>query len=164
MLTSCGGPKNLLIPHAVSTAPVNTIHDLGLKPDQYDILKTVTETASVYCEYKGNTVKITSGDGDFSYKFQFDQKKGWKLASFQGAAELGYFSADLTEEESKTPRPEEFSRRVAMARIIKAVTDYKADGIVEPVVTTVSRDAGNHTVEFTSTVRAKLIVVKPTGN
>ena len=163
MLTSCGGSKNLLIPHAVSTAPVSTIHDLGLKPGQFDILKTVTETASVRCQYKGNTIKITSGDGEFSYKFQFDKNKGWELASFQGSAELGYFSTDLTEVETEAPRPEEFSRRVAMSRIIKAVTDYSADGIVEPVVTTVSRNAGDRTVEYTSTVRAKLVVVKPTG-
>jgi len=163
MLASCGGSRNLLIPHSVSTAPVSTIRDLGLKPGEFDILKTVSETASVRCEYKGSTIKITSGDGDFSYKFEFDPKTGWELDSFQGAAELGYFSADLTEVENHAPRPEEFSRRVAMARIIKAVTDYNADGIVEPVLTTVSRNEGDRTVEYTSTVRAKLVVVKPTG-
>lgn len=163
MLTSCGGPKNLLIPHAVSTAPVSTIHDLGLKPGEFDILKTITETASVRCEYNGSLIKITAGDGDFSYKFMFDSKRGWELVNFNGAAELGYFSADLTEVETSAPRPEEFSRRVAMSRIIKAVTDYGADGIVEPIVTTVSNNMGDRTVEYTSTIRAKLVVVKPTG-
>lgn len=163
MLSSCGGARNLLIPHAVSTGPVSTIHDLGLKSGQYDILNTVTETASVRCEYKGNTIRIVSGDGEFSYKFSFDEKKGWHLDSFQGAAALGYFATDIENVTSDVPRPEEFSRRVAMAKILKAVTDYNADGIVEPVVTTNATNAGDRTVEYTSTVRAKLVTVKPTN-
>jgi len=162
LLSSCGGAKNLLIPHSVSTSPVTTIQDLGLKQGQYDILRTVTEAASVRCEYKGNTINIVSGDGEFYYKFKFDDKKGWRLDSFEGAADLGYFAADMEEVASEAPRPEEFSRRVAMAKIIKAVTDYNADGIIEPVTVTNATNAGNRTVEYTSTVRAKLVVVKTT--
>jgi len=163
MLSSCGGAKNLLIPHSVSTASVTTVSDLGLKQGQYDILNTVKETASVRCEYKGNAIRIESGDGDFSYKFSFDNKVGWRLDSFQGAASLGYFAADIEEAASYAPQPEEFSRRVAMAKIIKAVTDYGADGIVEPVIVTNATNVGDRKVEYTTTVRAKLVVVKPTN-
>jgi len=163
LLSSCGGAKNLLIPHSVSTAPVTTIHDLSLKEGQYDILRTVSESASVRCEYKGNTINIYSGDGEFSYKFKFDDKKGWRLASFDGAADLGYFATDIEEVASEAPRPEEFSRRVAMAKIIKAVSDYSADGIIEPITVTNSANVGSRTVEYTSTVRAKLVVVKPSN-
>lgn len=160
LLSSCGGTKNLLIPHSVSTAPVTSIHDLGLKEGQYDILRTVTESASVRCEYKGNTINIVSGDGDFYYKFEFDKNKGWRLNSFEGAADLGYFATDIEEVASEAPRPEEFSRRVAMAKIIKAVTDYGADGIIEPITVTNATNAGSRAVEYTSTVRAKLVVLK----
>jgi len=160
LLSSCGGAKNLLIPHSVSTAPVTTIHDLGLKEGQYDILRTVSESASVRCEYKGNTINISSGDGEFYYRFKFDDKKGWRLDSFEGAADLGYFATDIDVVGSDAPRPEEFSRRVAMAKIIKAVTDYSADGIIEPITVTNATNAGNRAVEYTSTVRAKLVVVK----
>ena len=160
LLQSCGSQKNLLIPHSVSTAAVTTIKDLNLTKGQYDVLKTVTESASVICEYKGNAIKITSGDGDFSYNFSFDVKTGWRLTSFSGAASLGYFTEDYKEGETAAPIPEEFARRVAMARIISAAADYNADGIIEPITVTSATNAGNRKVEYRSTVRAKLISIK----
>ncbi len=161
-MQSCGGSKSLIVPHSISTASAVKVSDLDLKAGQYEILQTIVETASITCEYKDKEIKIV-GD-DFSYRFEFNEKKGWSLKSFSGAASLGYFLTDVTNENTldNTPRPEEFSRRVAMARIINAASDFGADGIIEPITTTVSSDAGKRKVEFTSTVRAKLISIKKT--
>lgn len=160
MLQSCGSEKNLLIPHSVSTAAVTTVKDLNLTKGQYDILQTITESASVTCEYRGNTIRINSGEGDFSYRFEFDKKAGWTLASFSGAAALGYFTDDYNDAPAAAPCPEEFARSVAMARIISAAADFGADGIVEPLTMTTASNAGNNKVEYRATVRAKLIVLK----
>lgn len=160
MLQSCRSEQNLLVPHSVSTVGVTTVKDLDLKSGQYQILKTISESASVICEYKSNSIKITSGDGDFSYKFLFDTRSGWKLESFTGAASLGYFTNDFNYAKSSMPSPEEFSRRVAMARIIDAVADLNADGIIEPITVTSASNIGNKKVEYRTTVRAKLISIK----
>ncbi len=161
LLPSCGSKKNMLIPHAVSTAAAVSVSDLNLKEGQFEILNTITETASITCEYLGNEIRII-GD-DFSYRFHFAPKSGWSLVRFSGAASLGYFADDVTPDQGgDIPRPEEFARRVAMARIIAAAADYGADGIIEPITYTTSSNSGRNAVEFTSTVRAKLISIKTT--
>ncbi len=162
LMQSCGS-KSLIIPHSISTASAVKVSDLNLKEGQYEILQTIVETASITCEYKEQEIKIV-GD-DFNYHFIYDaKKKGWYVKSFSGAASLGYFSSDIQDENARDnfPRPEEFARRVAMARIINAASDYGADGIIEPVTTSVASNAGNRKVEYTSTVRAKLIAIKKT--
>ncbi len=160
-LSSCKGSKSLIVPHSISTASAVKVSDLELKEGQYHILETITESASVTCEFKSKSIKI-NGD-DFSYKFEFNPKTGWNLDSFSGAASLGYFSNDVTIERNAIPNPEEFARRVAMARIINAVSDYGADGIIEPITTTTASNAGKNKIEFTATVRAKLISLKETN-
>ncbi len=162
IMQSCGGVKNLVIPHSVSTVGVTTVKDLDLKSGQYEILKTIQESASITCEYKSRQMKIKSNDGDFAYTFSFNDKTGWSLASFNGAASFGYFTDDYSSTFGEIPSAEEFARRVAMARIINAVADFGADGVVEPVTTTRVSNAGKNTVEFQTTVRAKLIKIKPT--
>ncbi|MCH5346457.1 MAG: hypothetical protein J1E63_05070 [Muribaculaceae bacterium] len=161
MLQSCGsGREYLVIPHSVSTVSSVGFADLKLKADEYQILKTISETATVKCQFKKNEIKVTGGDGDFTYTFHFDSKSGWALSKFSGAASLGYFAPDLTEEVYSVPNVEEFSRRVAIARIISAVTDYHADAVIEPVTVTRVNNLGNNTIEYTTTVSAKLIVIK----
>lgn len=153
----------MVVPYSVSTSGVTTVKDLDLKEGQYEILKTVSESASVVCEYKNDCIKIKDGEGLFSYTFQYDVKDGWKLKSFSGAAPLGFFTEDLNDNEVMTSIvPEQFARRVAMSRIINSVVDYNADGILEPITVTSVSDAGDRKVEYRSTVRAKLISIKPT--
>lgn len=136
------------------------MHDLNLKPNEFEVLRTISETASVICEYKNDEIKVVSGNGDFSYTFKNDLKKGWSLKSFSGAADFGYFSSDFEGKPSQVPNIEEFSRRVAMANIITAARDYGADAVLEPVCVTRASSAGNRKVEYTCTVSAKLIVIK----
>ena len=160
MLQSCGGTKNLVVPHGVNTSGVVTAKDLRLQENQYDVLRTISESASVVCEFKNTEVRISSGDGDFLYKFKFDSKVGWILDSFQGVAVMGYFTNDYTPGDDMVPNPEEFARRVAMGKIISAVSDYNADGIIEPVTITSVSNLGKNKIEYRTTVRAKLIAIK----
>lgn len=160
-LQSCGGArKYLVVPHSVSTMSSVPLADLNLKPGDYEVLKTITETASVVCEFKDDEIKVLSGDGDFSYTFKMDPKSGWSLKSFQGAAAFGYFASDYESKPEEAPNVEEFSRRVALARIITLARDYGADAVIEPICVTRASNAGNRKVEFSSTVSAKLIVIK----
>lgn len=160
-LQSCGGSRTyLVVPHSVSTISAVPMADLNLKPGDYEVLKTVSETASVVCEYRNDEIKVVSGDGDFTYTFKNDQKKGWSLKSFSGAASFGYFSSDFEGKPTEVPNIEEFSRRVAMSRIITLARDYGADAVFEPVCVTRTSNAGNRKVEYSCTVSAKIIVIK----
>lgn len=160
-LASCGTTRNyLVIPHSVSSASAVTVDDLNLSKGDYDVLKSITESASVICEYNGSSIKISSDD-EFSYTFTLSSS-GWSLSRFQGAASLGYFTSDLENHPSEIPNGEEFARRVAMSRIIRAAKDYQADGVIEPVVISIANDIGRNKVEYISTVSAKLISIKST--
>ena len=159
-LVSCGtGRKYLVIPHSVSSAAAVTVDDLNLSKNDYQVLKSITETASVICEYKGDQIIISDGNGEFKYKF-VQTKSGWVLSSFDGAASLGYFTKDFENRPNEVPNAEEFARRSAMARIIRAAKDYQADGVVEPVVISSANNVGRNKVEYVSTVSAKLISIK----
>lgn len=162
-LTSCFSSRSyLVIPHSVSSASAVTVDNLNLKRGEYDVLNSITETASVLCEYKGSEIRISGDSNAFEYVFDLT-KNGWILKSFYGAASLGYFSTDLISVNQEIPDAEEFARRVAMARIIQAAKDYKADGIVEPIVISSANNAGKNKIEYVSTITAKLITIKPTG-
>lgn len=162
-LASCGTGRNyLVIPHSVSSASAVTVENLNLTKGGYDVLKSITETASVICEYKGDQIKIYADNHDFAYTFTKSKDGNWTLSSFSGAAELGYFSSDLTNTQTQIPDAEEFARRVAMSRIIRATKDYKADGVVEPVVISTAKNIGKNKIEYSSTVSAKLISIKTT--
>lgn len=134
-LSSCSGVRNLVVPHAVSSADAIPVAALNLVKGDYDILASVTETASVTAKYTGNSLTVTSGDGDFSYYFLYDKKSGWGLRKFNGTATFGYLQTDAASPE-QMPEAEEFARRVAIARLIETVKDYGADGVLEPIVTT----------------------------
>lgn len=160
-LQSCGsGRQYLIVPHSVSTAASVGVDDLNLKPGDYEILKSISETASVICEYNNTNIKVTSGDGDFSYNFALNPKTGWFLKSFSGAAALGYFTTDHDSKPTVIPNPEEFGRRAAMANIINALRDYGADAVIEPVCVTRVSNLSSKKVEYTCTVTAKLISIK----
>lgn len=160
ILTACGGPKNFIIPRAVSSADAISLKDLNLTRNDYDVLSTISESASVKCTFKKNEIQITALDDNFSYKFKFDAKTGWKLDSFSGVATLGYFVSDMNETMSSIPNPEEFSRRVASARLINAVKDFDADGIIEPITTTMVSQESKNTVIFKTKISAKLVKLK----
>lgn len=161
-LASCGlGRKYLVIPHSVSSASAVTVDNLNLAKGDYDVLNTITESASVLCEYKGKQIRISGDSGAFYYIFK-QTPTGWVLSKFKGAASLGYFTSDLNNKSDGIPDAEEFARRVAMARIIRAAKDYQADGVVEPVVISSANDVGKNKIEYVSTVTAKLISIKTT--
>lgn len=161
LMTSCGGQKSLIIPRAVSSADAISVGALNLQKGDYDILNTVTETASVTATYSGKTLKLTSGDGDFSYKFKFNNSTGWNLVSFHGTATFGYLLQDASYE-IELPNAEEFARRVAIARLIEVVKDYGADGVLEPIVTTRASNASKNVVEYQATVTAKIVKIHTT--
>ncbi len=154
----------MVIPHSVSSASAVTVENLNLNKGDYQVLNTITETASVLCEYKGKEIRISGDSGAFYYIFrQSGIGGGWTLHKFKGAASLGYFTSDLVNNSSQLlPDAEEFARRVAMARIIKAAKDYKADGVVEPVVISSANNVGKNKIEYISTVSAKLISIQTT--
>ncbi len=160
-LTSCSGVKNLVIPHAVSSADAIPAAALNLVKGDYDIMTSVTETASVIASYSGSTLSIKSGDGDFAYHFSFDNKNGWSLRKFSGTATFGYLQSEVARSEDM-PEAEEFARRVAIARLIDTVKDYGADGVLEPIVTTRASNVGHNTVEYQASVTAKIIKIHPT--
>lgn len=160
-LSSCRGTRNLIIPHAVSTADAIPATALNLTNGSYDILASVTETASVNVEYKHNSMTVKSGDGDFAYWFTYDKNTGWSLRKFSGTATFGYLQTETHSSESM-PEAEEFARRVAIARLIETVKDYGADGVLEPIVATRASNAGNKTVEYQASVTAKIVKIHPT--
>lgn len=159
-LASCGGTKNLIIPHAVNSADAIPVAGLNLQKGDYDILASVTETASVTAKYSGKSLVITSGDGEFAYYFKFHPNKGWTLNKFSGVATLGYFLSDA--ESPSVPEAEEFARRVAIARLIETVKDYGADGVLEPIITTRASNAGNRVIEYQASATAKIVKIHPT--
>lgn len=158
---SCNGTRNLVVPHAVSSADAIPAVALNLTKGSYDILSSVTETASVTAKYSGKSLTVTSGDGDFSYYFVFDKKAGWSLKRFSGTATFGYLQSDASSPE-EMPEAEEFARRVAIARLIETVKDYGADGVLEPIITTRASNAGHNTVEYQATATAKIVKIHTT--
>lgn len=161
-LSSCKSSRSyLVIPHSVSSASAVTVENLNLSKDDYNVLNSITETASVLYENQGNQIKISDNNGEFSYIFKFTPT-GWVLSSFKGAASLGYFSSDLISQINEVPNAEEFARRAAIARIIRAAKDYQADGIVEPMIISSADNVGKNKIEYTSTVSAKLISINVT--
>lgn len=161
VLSSCSGTRNLIVPHGVNTADAIPASALNLKNGEYDILQTVSESASVTAQYKGNSLTIKSGDGDFSYNFDFDTRTGWTMKSFKGTATLGYFLTENTTVDGM-PQAEEFARRVAIAKLIELVKDYGADGILEPIITTRVSNSGKNTVEYQATATAKIVKIHST--
>ncbi len=162
LMTSCGGQKNLVVPRAVSSADAISVGALNLQKGDYDILKTVTETASVTATYSGTSLKLTSEDGDFSYKFKFNNSTGWTLSSFHGTATFGYLLQDASYS-VELPNAEEFARRVAIARLIEVIKDYGADGALEPIVTTRASNVSNNVVEYQATATAKIVKIHTTN-
>lgn len=163
VLTSCGGEKSLIVPHSVSSSEVVTPEGLNLQKGQYDIMKSVTETASVTVKYGNSSIKVMSGDGEFSYTFEQDKKKGWVLKSFSGAANFGYLGNVTKSSDAALLGGEEFARRVAIARLINDIKDYGADGALEPIVITRASNAGKNTVEYQATVTAKIVKIHTTS-
>lgn len=161
MLNSCNSVKNLVVPHAVSSAEAISASALNLKKGDYDILASVTETASVVAKYTGTSLTIESGDGDFAYYFSYDKKAGWSLRKFSGTANFGYLQTEAARSE-EMPEAEEFARRVAISRLIEIVKDYGADAVLEPIVTTRVSNAGKNTVEYQASVTAKIVKIHPT--
>lgn len=162
-LSSCGGQKNLIIPRAISTAEAIPAVALNLKKGDYDILKSVTQTASITATYSNNSLKIVSGDGDFSYSFKFDQKNGWRLDKFSGTATFGYLLQDVQDTTNNFLDAEEFARRVAISKLIDVVKDYSADGALEPIVSTRASNVKKNVVEYQATVTAKIVKIHTTN-
>lgn len=162
-MSSCSGVRNLVVPHAVSTADAIPAAALNLVKGDYDILTSVTETASVTAKYTGTALTVASGEGDFAYYFTYDKKAGWSLRKFSGTATFGYLQSDVSSPEAM-PEAEEFARRVAIARLIETVKDYGADGVLEPIVTTRVSNVGNNKVEYQASVTAKIVKIHPTAN
>lgn len=163
LLSSCAGRNYLVVPHSVSSASAVTVDDLRLQKGDYDVLRSITETASVLCQYSSNKIVISGDNGAFAYVFSLS-KNGWKLDKFAGAANMGYFTSDVInlQNSNEIPNAEEFARRVAMARIIRAAKDYKADAVVEPVVISSANNVGKNKIEYVATVSAKLVSIKTT--
>ena len=157
-LSSCGGAKSLVVPHAVSTVESIPFGQLNLKRDQFNIINTIQETASVQVKYSGSQITINDTDGTFRYQFSFNQNC-WRLDKFSGVATLGYFENEYNKRDNEVPDGGEFARRVAISRIITAARDYNADGVIEPITTTTTDGTGS-TITYTTTVKAKLIKIK----
>lgn len=158
LLGSCKGQRSLVIPRAVNIADAIPATALNLHKGDYDILKSVTETASITAKYTNNTLKIISSDGDFSYTFKSNPGGGWNLDKFSGVATFGYLLQESRESVS-LPDAEEFARRVAIARLIDVIKDYGADGALEPVITTRVSNVSNKVVEYQATVTAKIVKI-----
>ena len=161
-LSSCGGQKNLVIPRAVSTAEAIPAAALNLQKGDYEILKTVTESASITVTYSSNLLKIVSSDGDFSYSFKFNPKMGWSLAKFDGTATFGYLLPD-SHSTVDFPDAEEFARRVAISRLIDQIKDYGADAALEPIVTTRISNVSRNVVEYQANASAKIVKIHTTN-
>ena len=159
---SCGGPRALVVPHAISTANSIPMGALNLNKGDYEILNTVTQTASISVKYKRNSITIKSLEGDFAYWFKYDLKNGWFLKKFNGTATFGYL---MNEPESNGLLLDaaEFSRRVAISKLIDVVKDYGAEGALEPIVTTRVTNSGNNTVEYHTTASAKIVKIHSTN-
>lgn len=161
LIVSCGSHKCLIVPRAVSTSESVPAGALNLHKGDYEILKTITETASVTVKYGNNEIKVISGDNEFQYNFKFNPKTGWVLKSFSGTANFGYLTSDI-QNYVELPEGEEFARRVAIARLINDIKDFGADGALEPIVTTRASNVGRNTVEYQATVTAKIVRINTT--
>lgn len=162
-LGSCKGSQNVIVPRAISTANAIPAAGLNLQKGQYEILAAVTETASVTVNYGGNSLKINSGDGEFSYTFNQDKNGTWFLTKFSGTANFGYLSSEV-HPNAGMPMAEDFARRVAISRLIDQIKDYGGDGALEPIVTTRASNAGHNKVEYQATATAKIVKIHTTSN
>lgn len=163
LLSSCGSSqKSLVVPRSVSTVESVPVEALNLGKGNYEILQTVTETASVIAEYAGDKIRIKDSNGEFTYTFKFDSNKGWNLDKFSGIANFGFLLSDVQNNAESLPDAEEFARRVAIARLIEQVKDYGADGVIAPIVSTKATNAGGKSVEYQATVSAKIVKIYST--
>lgn len=167
VFASCGSSLELSTeplppPTAVSTINAVGLEELNLTRDDYQILKTVTANATVY-----NKEGIAMYDEDKEFSIIYGHEVGaffGKTRSqpesspiYSGLFKMGYLSNET--HEINYDNPFDLAHRLAIYRIINLSQVEGADGIIEPVVSTVvSIEEGVEKV--TVTVRAKLVVLK----
>lgn len=157
-LTSCGMFSPRVLPKAVNTVNTVGLSELNLVRADYQILNTVTAEATIKCEYDINSATITDESGDF--KLIYNVKNGvWTYKKHKGILRLGYLARDISDE-TKIYYPEDIARRFAIYRLINAVQEYGADGIIEPTVSTNVEQINKDDVVYKTTVTGKIIKLK----
>lgn len=160
VMTSCGLLKKTqpIIPTAVSSvsSPVY-LQDLNLTKGDYEIIKTETAEAVVIYEESilGKSFSIKEKNNEFLLNIK-EGSDGYDI-KYTGIVKYGFLSRN--EVDIKYMNPSAIAEGLATYRLINAVQDMGADGIIEPMTTIKVGNDGKKVV-FTATISAKLVKIK----
>lgn len=162
-MSSCGTiqPTTLIVPTALSSVSrVVNMKDLNLTKDNYQIINTETAEAVVYYEedHSGNIFEINELNDEYALEFKKKDTGGYSI-KYSGIVKCGYLSSDDNGIDYDRPVPAAFARGLAAYRLINAVQDQGADGIIEPIITVKVGQDGRRVI-YTATISAKLVKIK----
>lgn len=166
LMSSCA-TKYSIIPKAVNTISTVSYSDLDLKRADYEIIKTITATATINYSVSNNgqLVDIDGVDDNFALRYIYkgglkNAKSDW-MCKYAGVLKLGFLSNDYAEDYDPATMcsPEKLARHLAIYRAINAAKHEGGDGLIEPVISTNVEQAGRILI-YKSTVTAKVIKLK----
>jgi predicted RNA-binding protein with PUA-like domain/uncharacterized protein YbjQ (UPF0145 family) len=159
--------------YTIGRSTINTVtfSQLELERDDYEILRTVTATATLNVTMNMGVMEIREENNEFSLSISSSTKK---LNS--GVLKFGYLTNDIgrtsatvasgllgksTQVVTYIPQdPEEISRRLAKYRLINEAKALGADGIIEPVISSDIAAISKNKVIIKTTASAKVLVLK----
>ncbi len=165
LVTSCATTQ--ITPKAVSNLNKTvTMSELNLTSNDYQIIKTETAEAVVVYDEGGvlnASFKISEVNKEFTYEMKQTNKfKFWQAPVFEpyftGILKYGFLSSDYDENDI-IYSPSSIAKGLATYRLINAVQEQGADGVIEPITTIKVGNNGNKVV-YTATISAKLVKIK----
>lgn len=159
-ITACTSTKRTMIPRAVNTVNSIGLNELNLQRSDYEILNTVTSSATIsYIENRTGTEVLMKGeDEEFTLRYIYNKKTGWDCR-YSGIMKFGYLDNDYIINQDGFTQPEEIARRLAIYRIVNQANMAGADGVIEPIISTNVAQQGKSII-YQTTVSAKLIKIK----
>lgn len=159
VMFSCRSSEEVarIVPTAVSSVSrVVTMEDLNLNKDNCQIINTETAEAVVYYEEEDdNEYEIGEENGEFLLKFEKDGDNGWKI-KYLGIVKYGVLSNNFIVDYDNAYS---IARGLATYRLINAVQEQGADGVIEPIVTVKVGQEGKRVI-YTASISAKLVKIK----
>lgn len=159
VIFSCRSSEEVtrIVPTAVSSVSrVVTMEDLNLNKDNCQIINTETAEAVVYYEEDDDDeFEIGEANGEFVLKYEKDDENGWKI-KYSGIVKYGALSNNYIVDYDNAYA---IVRGLATYRLINAVQEQGADGIIEPIVTVKVGQEGKRVI-YTANISAKLVKIK----
>ncbi len=145
---------------------------LELEREDYEILKTVTATATVNVEEKMSGLIVVEENDEFELKIS-----GSNVDLESGVLKFGYLTNDIGRTSTVTSKtglmgnkqtvvtyvpkdPESIARRLAKYRLINEAKAMGGDGVIEPVISSDIAKVNKDNTVIKTTIAAKVIVLK----